>query len=81
MYHVHENVVVVGIDLSGFSMYYLLKKIRVVVGIENVVVVVCKTRNRQQAGGTLRPCLHCQTATGNNPHAWFLPLGTGGNGG
>ena len=26
MYHVHENVVVVGIDLSGFSMYYLFKK-------------------------------------------------------
>ena len=38
-------------------------------------------RNRQQARGTLPPCLHCQTATGNNPHAWVLPLGTGGNGG
>ena len=67
MYHVHENVVVVGIDLSGFSMYYLFKKIRFVVGIENVVVVVCKTRNRQQAGGTLPSCLHCQTATGKQP--------------
>jgi len=67
MYHVHENVVVVGIDLSGFSMYYLFKKIRFVVVIENVEVVVCKTRNRQQAGGTLPPCLHCQTATGKQP--------------
>ena len=73
MYHVHENVVVVGIDLSGFSMYYLFKKIRFVVGIENVVVVVCKTRNRQQAGGTLPPCLHCQTATETTPTRGFSP--------
>ena len=51
MYHVHENVVVVGIDLSGFSMYYLFKKIRFVVGIENVVVVVCT----QQAAGKRNP--------------------------
>ena len=80
MYHVHENVVVVGIDLSGFSMYYLFKKkIRFVVGIENVVVVVC---TQQAAGKRNPPALPAlPNGNGKQPHAWFLPLGTGGNGG
>lgn len=62
MYHVHENVVVVGIDLSGFSMYYLLKKSDLLLALK--MLWWWFARNRQQARGTLPPCLHCQTATG-----------------
>ena len=66
MYHVHENVVVVGIDLSEFSMYYLFKKNQICCwhwkccggGLQDT---------QQAASRRNPPVLPGQTATGKQP--------------